>query len=912
MQTVQVKEDASVSAQWFGREVDEVTTAVGCDLDRGLTADDAAKRLQEHGPNELAEAERPSLLRLFFEQFKNPLLIILLVGAAVSVYADHAADAIAIVVIVLINATIGFLQESSAQKSMAALKEMAAPEALVRRNGEWVKAPARELVPGEVLRLNTGDIVPADVRLAEAHRLQVDEAALTGESEPVEKETGVIEREDVPLGDQANLAFMSTIVTGGDGVGIVVGTGMNTEIGRIAHLMASAEEPRTPLQRRIDSLSRVLIGGALAVVAGVIGIGIYHGMDLIEMLNTGISLSVAAIPEGLPTVVTIVLTMGSRRMAEGNALTRQLASVETLGSTSVICSDKTGTLTQNQMQVMSIWAADKRWDVSGQGFDPTGAFLDESGEEVDANQDDDLRHTLMISAVCNDATLVEKDGTFSVQGNPTEGALIVAAAKAGITREAIAAEGYEVLQRFPFDSTRKMMSVIVKTPAGDLLLIAKGAPDVILARSVTLRSHGEEFAISEETRAHVEATIVDFGERALRTLAIAYRRIDSVDLDQGPERHEADFVLLGIHGIMDPPRPEVVGAVAECWSAGIRTVMITGDHAATAKAIAEQIGIKRSNDDLVVTGAELDATSDDELRELVPHAAVFARVSPEHKQRIVRALQANDQVVAMTGDGVNDAPALRNADIGVAMGIAGTSVAKDSASLILLDDDFSTIVTAVKEGRRIYDNIRKFIRQEITANVGEVSVILLAFLLMGDDPLLPITALMVLWINLVSDAIPALALGVDPPEADLMQRRPRERNESFFADYLGSRIVLRGLALGGLSYVMFDFALGKEASLSYAQTLAFATLIFAQLWHIFDARTFTTIFDKNPLSNRPLLWAVAASALLSVAVIYLPVGNAVLGTVPLDLRHLVMIIAIAALPTFALSAAKAVFGIRYL
>jgi Ca2+-transporting ATPase len=542
---------------------------------------------------------------------------------------------------------------------MDALKEMAAPDAFIRRNGEWVSVPARDLVPGDILRLNTGDITAADVRIVESHRLQLDEAALTGESEPVDKGTDAILADDVPLGDRVNLGFMSTMVTAGNGICVVVATGMDTEVGQIADMMASAEEPRTPLQRRIDSLSHVLIGGAVAVVAGIIGIGIHHGMDLIEMVNTGISLSVAAIPEGLPTVVTIVLTMGSKRMARGKALARQLASVETLGSTSVICSDKTGTLTQNQMQVMALWAADKRWEVSGQGFEPIGTFLNAEGIETDPEADRDLKDTLMISAICNDATLVEKDGQYSVQGNPTEGALVVAAAKAGITRESMTEEGYEVVQRFPFDSTRKMMSVIVKLPDGEHVLVAKGAPDVMLARTLTLRSHGDELPITDETRSHVEAAIEDFGARALRTLAIAYRRVDPEHLDLGPEQHEEDFVLLAVHGIMDPPRPEVVDAVAQCWSAGVRTVMITGDHAVTAQAIAEEIGIMHSKEDLVITGSELDKTTDDELRELVPHAAVFARVSPEHKLRIVKALQANNQVVAMTGDGVNDAPALR-------------------------------------------------------------------------------------------------------------------------------------------------------------------------------------------------------------------------------------------------------------
>jgi len=897
---------------WFRKTTGETVDTLGTDIERGLAADIAATRLREQGPNQLTEGEKTSPLRLFLEQFKNPLLIILLVGAAISFYAGHAVDAIAIGVIVVINALISFIQEHNAQKSMDALKEMAAPNAFIRRNGEWVSVPARDLVPGDVLRLNTGDIVAADVRIIESNRLQLDEAALTGESEPVDKGTEAILADDVPLGDRVNLGFMSTMVTAGNGICVVVATGMDTEVGLIADMMATAEEPRTPLQRRIDSLSHVLIGGALAVVAGIIGIGIHHGMDLIEMVNTGISLSVAAIPEGLPTVVTIVLTMGSKRMARGNALARQLASVETLGSTSVICSDKTGTLTQNQMQVMALWAADKRWEITGQGFEPIGVFQNAEGFETDPESDKDLKDTLMISAICNDATLVEKDGQYSIQGNPTEGALVVAAAKVGITRQRMADEGYEVVEQFPFDSTRKMMSVIVKLPDGEHLLVAKGAPDVMLARTLTLRSHGDDLPITDETRAHVEAAIADFGARALRTLAIAYRRLDPEHLDLEPEQHEQDFVLLGIHGIMDPPRPEVVDAVAQCWSAGIRTVMITGDHAVTARAIAEEIGIMHSSEDLVVTGSELDNTSDEELRKLVPHTAVFARVSPEHKLRIVKALQANNQVVAMTGDGVNDAPALRSADIGVAMGIAGTAVAKDSASLILLDDNFSTIVAAVAEGRRIYDNIRKFIRQALTANVAEVSVILFAFLLMGDDPLLPITALMILWINLVSDGIPALALGIEPPEADIMARSPRSRDESFFVDNLGARIVIRGLALGWLSYFMFDFALDRGTTLAYAETLAFSTLIFSQLWHIFDARTFKTVYHRNPFTNKYLLLAVGLSALLSIAVIYLPFGNTVFGTEPLQPRHLLMVISIAALPTFVLSGLKATFGIKFL
>jgi Ca2+-transporting ATPase len=896
----------------YRRSIQALSDDLNVDVAAGLSSAEAAGRLDSHGPNKLAEAKKASPLAMFLGQFVNPLLIILLVGAAISGYTGHWVDAIAIFVIVLINASISFLQEFKAEQSLAALSEMAAPMADVRRDGDWREVPARDIVPGDVLRIKTGDILAADVRLIEANRLQIDEAALTGESEPVDKHDQVIEGEtEVVLAERFNMGFSSTLVTNGSGIGLVTATGMDTEVGHIADMMATAEQPKTPLQERIESLSRILIGAALLVVAVVIGIGIAHGMDTIEMLNTAISLSVAAIPEGMPTIVTIVLTLGSQAMARQNALVRQLSSVETLGTTSVICSDKTGTLTQNQMQVMRLWAGGKTWTVTGGGFDPNGAFVGSDGNETDVGEDEDLRRMLAVSAYCNEARLIEVDGRPAIQGNPTEGALVVAAAKAGISRADLKEQQYDTLQKFPFDSTRKMMSVLVRLPSGERVLTAKGAPDVILARASEVLLHGEEVALTAARRAEIEQVIESFGEKALRTLAIAYKRV-SEEIPDDAEDHEQDVVLVGIHGIMDPPRPEVPTAVAEAESAGVRTLMITGDHAVTAAAIAEQIGIRHSDAQTVHSGAEVDALSDRQLQETVCHAAVFARVTPEHKLRIVNAMQANGEVAAMTGDGVNDAPALRSADIGVAMGIAGTSVAKDSASLVLLDDNFSTIVTAVREGRRIYDNLLKFIRQALTANVAEVSAILFAFLLMGEDPLLTLAPLMILWINLISDGVPALTLGLEPPEPDIMQRAPRGRHENIFAGGLGQRIVLRGLALGGLTYWMFQDTLAAGGSLAYAQTSAFATLIFAQLWHIFDSRSSVTLFRKDPFGNRILLGAVAFSAILSLLAIYTPPGNLVLGTEPLAMRHLFEIIALAALPTLGLSALKEIFGFRFL
>ncbi|MBB97563.1 MAG: ATPase [Rhodobacteraceae bacterium] len=897
--------------------VDEVAEALGAVPDQGLSGDEAAARLATHGPNRLAETRQTSALELLLVQLRNPLLIILMIGAVISAYTGHWVDAVAIFVIVLINAGIGFWQEYSAQKSLAALSAMAAPHAFVRRDGAWTDIMASDLVPGDVLRLKAGDIVPADLRMIEAARLEIDEAALTGESEPVDKHADPLAldpgEDDVTLADRRNMGFMSTLVTGGTGLGLVTATGMDTEVGHIAGLMASAQEPKTPLQERIESLSRVLMGAALLVVAIVVAIGISNGMDAVEMLNTAISLSVAAIPEGLPTVVTIVLTLGSQSMARQNALVRKLASVETLGTTSVICTDKTGTLTQNQMQVMRVWAGGKDWEVSGEGFDPHGAFLDEAGKAAVIDEEPELARMLELSAYCNEAQLTVTDNRPGVLGNPTEGALVVAAAKIGISREGIETDrGVTRLRVFPFDSSRKMMSVLVKVPGPGRVLAAKGAPDVILAHASHVMTGGKIVPMTDDRRAEIEEVIARFGSEALRTLAVAMKPVPDDHADHDMERHEEDIVLVGIHGIMDPPRSEVRAAVADAASAGVRVVMITGDHAVTAEAIATSIGIKTDPAQTVHTGAELNATTDEDLIEKAKTAAVFARVTPEHKLRIVKALQQERLVTAMTGDGVNDAPALRSADIGIAMGITGTSVAKDSASLILLDDNFSTIVGAVREGRRIYDNLRKFVRQGLTANVAEVSSILLAFLMMGQNPQLTLAPLMILWINLVSDGLPALALGVEPAEADIMRKAPRGRSESLFAGGMKERILIRGLAIGAMTYFAFWSMLQAGETAAYAQTAAFATLIFAQLWHIFDSRTTTTLYQRNPLENRVLLAAVGLSASLSLLAIYTAPGHFVLGTASLHLSHLAAAFLLAALPTLALSAIKVATGWRWL
>ena len=916
-----------MTKKWFTETVASTVSNLGTSTENGLSSEEVNKRQEQFGSNELQEQAGKTVLELLAHQFKNPLIFILGIGAIVSFFTGHLIDAVAIGVIIVINVLIAFWQEFKAQKGMEALRDMAAPMAQVRRNGEWVDIPAREIVPGDVLKISTGDILAADVRIIEANRLSIDEAALTGESEPVDKTSDALEDGHIGLGDQKNMGFMTTMVTSGTGLGIVVGTGMQTEVGHIADMMANTEETKTPMQERMDLIAKSLMIVALGVVAVVCVIGLYHGMPWLEILNTGISLSVAAIPEGLPTVVTIVLTMGSTRMVKSNALAKQLAAIETLGSTTVICSDKTGTLTQNQMQVMKAYdASGRNWEVSGKGFSPEGEFKP-LAHGTDVKDSPEMMKGLVVATLCNDSEYIQDGDKSSVRGNPTEGALIVAAAKAGLQQaEMLSTGGYSIVEKFPFDSARKMASVIVKDPQGKHFLAIKGAPDVVLRNASGFMVNGDVVAYqpattegnlavaanpAEEMVANYEAAIQDFAEQALRTLAVGFRELSEDDLKRDHTELEQDVTILGLYGIMDPPRPEVRAAVDSCYDAGVRTVMITGDHALTAAAIARDIGIIRSEEDLVVTGSELDDMDDEELRRICPNVAVFARVTPEHKLRIVQAQQYNNEVAAMTGDGVNDAPALRRADIGVAMGITGTSVAKDSGDLILLDDNFSTIVKAVRQGRQIFDNLRKFIRQALTANVGEVSVILFAFLFMGPEVALPLTPLMILWINLVSDGLPALALGVDPEEKDLMERKPRKRNESFFSDHLGTRIIIRGLAQGGMSFLAFNWAMNAGLSANYAQTMAFAMLVFCQLWHIFDSRTFSTLFRKNPFTNKSLLGAVALSASLSLGVIYTGVGQFIFSTEGLSGSHLITVFLAASLPTLVLSGLKEVTKIKF-
>nr|WP_245534004.1 calcium-transporting P-type ATPase, PMR1-type [Effusibacillus pohliae] len=871
----------------------------------GLTSKEVEERRLRYGENRLSEGEHVSLLSLFLNQFRDFMVLVLLAATLISGLLGEYTDAITIIAIIIVNGILGFLQEVRAERSLASLKQLAAPTAHTIRDGKKVTVPAAELVPGDIVLLESGDRVPADLRLIRCQSLEIEESSLTGESLPVTKSVDPIEDPLAGVGDRRNMAYMGTMVTRGKGVGVVVATGMDTEMGLIADLIQTAEDMDTPLQRRLEQLGKVLVYVALAITAVVVITGILHGHGIYEMFLAGVSLAVAAIPEGLPAIVTIALALGVQRMIKRRAIVRKLPSVETLGCASVICSDKTGTLTQNMMTVQQVWVSGRFYDVTGSGFEPEGEFQ-LAGKKVDPRKRDDLRRLLEIGALCNNAELIQEKagksgGRWTVYGDPTEGALLVLAAKAGITPQQLA-EAEQRLDELPFDSTRKMMSVITKNQAGQVRLLVKGAPDILLDRCTHILIDGKVVPMSASLRKAVMQANETMAVGALRNLAIAYRPVkDPAELKAAdPER---GLIFMGLVGMIDPPRPEVYQAIAKCKRAGIKTVMITGDHQVTAEAIARQIGILPPGG-LVVNGAKLEAMSDKELQKKVEDIYVYARVSPEHKLRIVKALQKNGHVVAMTGDGVNDAPAIKAADIGIAMGRTGTDVAKEASALVLADDNFATIVAAIEEGRGIYDNIRKFVRYLLASNVGEILVMFLAMLAGLPLPLLPIQ---ILWVNLVTDGLPAIALGVDPAEKNIMQKRPRNPKESIFARGVGQKILTRGILIGFVTLAVFWLTYSAEPNhLVKAQTMAFATLVMAQLIQVFDCRSVEGgIFSRNILENPWLIVAVAISALLLISVIYVEPMQPIFKTVPLNVWDWIAVMAAAAIPTFSLAARRA-------
>jgi len=898
---------------WHRMEEGELLAELDADPVSGLTPEEAVSRLERYGRNELSEGKRIPPIILFLNQFKDFMVLVLAGATLISGLLGEWLDAVTIVAIIVLNGILGFIQEFRAERSLRALKALSAPTARVIRGGERTVVAASELVPGDIVLLESGDRIPADIRLLKAESLYAEESALTGESEPVGKHANPIPEEELPLGDRKNIGYLGTMITRGTGRGVVVRTGMDTEMGRIADLIQQTETMETPLQHRLEQLGRMLIAVAVALTVVVVLAGIMHGQPAYGMFLAGVSLAVAAIPEGLPAIVTIALALGVQRMIKRKAIVRKLPSVETLGCASVICSDKTGTLTQNKMTVTRLWSGGRELEITGDGYAPEGQAL-ERGRPVAVKGHAGLEQALRIAALCNNASVVrsrtESDDrrkkakdqqpgeAWTLKGDPTEGALVVLAAKLGMTQEALA-ETYARDKEFPFDSERKRMSVLVsdKSKGGARQALVKGAPDLLMERCTQIYWEGGIVPFTPELKKKAAAAAEGMASSALRVLGLAYRDLKPNETPPGEKEAESGLVFAGLAGMIDPPRREVREAINTCRKAGIKTVMITGDHQTTAEAIAGQLGIL-PRDGLAVNGRELAAMSDDELDRIVDRTYVYARVAPEHKLRIVKSLQRQGHVVAMTGDGVNDAPAIKAADIGIAMGITGTDVSKEASALVLSDDNFATIVAAIEEGRGIYENIRKFIRYLLASNVGEILTMFLA--MMAGLPL-PLVPIQILWVNLVTDGLPAMALGVDQAEKDLMQQRPRSARENIFARRLGWKIISRGVLIGICTLAAFWITLrGNGGNLAHAQTVAFATLVLAQLIHVFDCRSSRSIFHRNMLQNRYLVLAVISSLALMFAVMYVPELQPIFKTVPIGLRDWALTFVAAGIPTFAM------------
>lgn len=872
---------------WYKKNIAQIEKELNTSIQTGLTSKQALKRLETYGPNQLEEAEQKSAFFIFLSQFKDFMVIILLFATLISGLLGEFVDAIAIILIVLLNGVLGFIQERKAEKSLQALKQLTAPKSIVLRDGKWIEIFTAELVVGDIVKIESGNRIGADIRLIEAQSLYVDESALTGESVPVHKTKESIMQADAMIADQENMLFKGTLAVKGSGIGIVVATGMQTEMGKIAHLLQTTPTVMTPLQQKLEQLGKILIAIAIGLTALVVIAGVLHGHDVYTMFLAGVSLAVAAIPEGLPAIVTVSLALGVQKMIKRNAIVRKLPAVETLGCATVICSDKTGTLTQNKMTVTHLWTFDSRITVDGIGYVPVGKFSKKPTPDV--------KRLLTYGLLCSNAQIVKEKKEYQLIGDPTEGAIVACAMKAGLD-QTIRDTEFRIVKEFPFDSKRKMMSVIVEDQNKQRFVITKGAPDVVLASCQYCLKAGIKKVLSGKEQTKVEENVKILASKALRTLAVAYKPLKTESMPAFEHQAESNLTFVGMFGMIDPPRPEAKDAIEACHKAGIKTIMITGDHVLTAQAIAKQLTILPKHGK-TMDGSTLDRITVDELKEIIDEIYVFARVSPEQKLKIVQALQANGHVVAMTGDGVNDAPAIKAANIGIAMGKTGTDVAKEASSLILSDDNFATIRSAIEEGRNIYDNIRKFIRYMLASNVGEILVMLFAMLLGMPLPLVPIQ---ILWVNLITDGLPAMALAVDPAEEETMKRPPRKPREGIFAGGLGWKIISRGFLIGIVTLVAFAIAI-ETKSLVEAQTIAFSTLVLAQLIHVFDCRSEHSIFHRNLFENKPLILAVLSSICLLLVVIYYDPLQTVFSTAPLIFADWLIIIGLASIPTILLS-----------
>lgn len=865
-----MKQDSSL---WHSLSVETVYAQLASGP-AGLTQAEASRRLAEFGPNELEAAGRISPWALLLAQFKNVLIIILLVATALSAVLGHGVEAIAISVIVLFAVFLGFIQEYRAERALEALRKMAAPVATVLRDGAEARIPARELVPGDMVILQVGDKVPADLRLIEAVNMQVSEAVLTGESVPVEKQSAPLEEAEIPLGNRKNMAYAGTAVTYGRGRGIVVATGMKTEFGKIAEMLQTVKTERTPLQENLDRMGHILARAALVVVALIVSLGLLRGHSFIEMFVFGIALAVAVVPEALPAVVTISLAIGVKRMVRRNALVRRLPAVETLGCTNVICTDKTGTLTRGEMVVRKVYVAGQMLSVTGDGYEPRGQFLQDS-RSVEPSPP--LNLLLQASALASDATIVHRNGTWEVKGDPTEGALVAAAAKAGLHKTDLEAR-YPRVHEIPFTSETKRMTTLHGGPDGPVAY-AKGAPEVILDSCTQAVSSDGVVPLDDAGRSQILGIAQQMAGQALRVLAVAYKP------GATPENAEQEMTFLGLMGMIDPPRPEAKDAIEKCKQSGIEVVMITGDHAITAQAIASELGLVNGRKTII--GKDLETLGDEELERQVRDIAVYARVSPVHKLRVVTAWQKNGHVVAMTGDGVNDAPALKKADIGVAMGIAGTEVTKEAGEMTLLDDNFASIVAAVEEGRTIFNNIQKYLMYLLSSNVGEILLMGMATLL--GMPL-PLTAVQILYVNLATDGLPALALSVDPPDADLMRRKPRNPRRGIFTRPVNALMLAGGIWSAIVNLSIFNWALNAGLALAEAMTMTFVSLVLIQLFKAYNFRSDRHSLFHRPFANKWLNLAVLWEGFLLLLIVYLPFLHEPFGTYSLPLRDWLILI----------------------
>lgn len=865
---------------WWLLSKEDITRNLNTDSHKGLTESEAQKRLQEFGYNQLIEQPKVSALHLFLSQFSSLIVWILIVAAFIAGVLGEWLDALAIIVIVILNALLGFFQEYRAERSLAALRKMVTPSSKVIRDGKLQILPSKRIVPGDLVLIEAGDRIPADGRFIQSFGLSTQEAALTGESIPIHKTADSLEVHDLSVGDKKNMGFLGTVAVKGKGYMIVTETGIQTELGKIASLLQQGSEEQTPLQKRLQELGLRLVWVCLGIVSLVFGLGYLKGTPLIENLLISISLAVAAIPEGLPAIITIALSIGVHKMAKRNALVRRLPSVETLGCTTVICTDKTGTLTQNEMTVRSIFINSTFVDVTGIGYNPEGNF-EINHIQINPNHIPELLTALKIGVLCNSAELHQNHNhlnIWNITGDPTEGALLAVAGKANLFKQDLEKEN-PLLSEIPFDSDRKRMSMARQTHKGPVLFI-KGATDVILAQAESILLNGKIELLSPEHKKNIIEANAYLASQALRVLAVAYRPISqNAKIDHSLEDN---FILVGLIAMMDPPRPEVKKSIEICKNAGITTVMITGDHKETAIAVAKELNLLKK-DSMILTGTELEQIDDNHLKECLRKITIFARTSAAHKLRIVRAWKSLGEVVAMTGDGANDAPALKEANIGIAMGITGTDVTKEASDMVISDDNFASIVNAIEEGRGIYDNITKFVCYLASSNIAEIIVVFMGMLVgftdFAGNPFVPLSAVQILWINLATDGLPAIALGVDPIGPRVMRHSPRKPSDSIISRYKALHLLLISIviALGTLAACYF----GIHQSGELAQTMAFTTLVILELVAVqFIRSQYHTRFFSNPLIHA----ALTTSFLLQLFIVYTPFLQSVFNTVPLNIR----------------------------